>query len=171
MSGFNFTKSISIDLSWGALTIDASSSMTTLDLGSLNSVGDFVLISGNLSLVTFTINNLTTVGGSLSISNNAMTNLDISNLISVGDYFNVTYNSSLSTLIVNPAGVSASSYDLRNNALDQSSVDNFLVTMVNTGLTNRILDLTGGSNATPGTTGSAAIATLSSVRGWTIATN
>jgi hypothetical protein len=59
---------------------------------------------------------------------------------------------------------------LSGNALDQTSVDNFLISLVASGVTPTTVNLTGGTNSTPGAPGLSAISTLTGL-GWTITTN
>jgi len=57
--------------------------------------------------------------------------------------------------------------DLIDNALTEASVDHVLISLDNYGLSNGILDLTGGTNAIPSVAGDAAILSLQG-KGWMV---
>jgi hypothetical protein len=58
----------------------------------------------------------------------------------------------------------------QNCALNQTSVDNILVSLDASGITNNTTSLAGGTSAAPSATGLAAKASLQG-KGWTVLTN
>jgi hypothetical protein len=65
---------------------------------------------------------------------------------------------------------SAFSFAWQSCALNQTSVDNILVSLDTSGITNKIVHINGGTSSAPGAAGLAAKASLEG-KGWTVLTN
>lgn len=97
--------------------------------------------------------------------------IDISNLPSLR-YLDLSGNLDLTEVIISstqPLGDAGDLY-FNNCALTQNSVDNILVQLSLNSINGAYLDLTGGTNASPGPTGLAASAVLAG-RGWSVNIN
>lgn len=92
----------------------------------------------------------------------AFTSLDFTGITSLRELFNI--NTGLQHINITGC-VNLDDVSLLDNALTQASVDHVLITLDNSGLTGGIVDLTGGTNATPSATGLAAITNLVG-KGW-----
>jgi len=82
--------------------------------------------------------------------------------------FDFSQNEELTELIISssqPLGFDGNELYVNNCALTQTAVDNILVTLSESEVTNGYIDLSGGTNAIPGTTGDAALVILGE-RGW-----
>lgn len=130
--------------------------------------------SGTLSSITFP----TLTAAIISIYNvSTLTSVSLPALTTVfpgqmGGGLTINYCSSLTVInlpeiLTIPAGVSI---NFSSNALTQSTVDNILVRLVATGVTNGSIDLSGGTSSAPSATGLAAKATLQG-RSWNVYTN
>jgi hypothetical protein len=82
--------------------------------------------------------------------------------------FDFSQNEELTELIISssqPLGFDGNELYVHNCALTQTAVDNILVTLSESEVTNGYIDLSGGTNAIPGTAGDAALVILGE-KGW-----
>ena len=151
---------------------------TAIDLSVLETVGsgengggllaDFTAFTGTVDLGALQTVGAPGQGGDLSIAG-AITGLDLSALLSVEGSVDFVDTPSLATATIN-AGLLSIGGDVlfTNAALDQTSVDLILVCLAaldgtggTTSYDGHVVNLSGGTNATPSATGTAAIVTLS----------
>jgi hypothetical protein len=97
--------------------------------------------------------------------------VDISNLLTL-ESFDFSDNEELTELIISrnqPLGTSGD-LNVDDCALTQTAVDNILVELSLSSVNNGYIDLSGGTNAVPSSTGVAALAVLQG-KGWNCVTN
>jgi hypothetical protein len=149
----------------GALNLSDLSVWAYASFYNLVSVGSFTLANiPNMSSISLL--NLTTCG-SINISNLILpTVIDLTNLS--GDCANVSirYNANLSTIWL-PLHLNCLMFQLDTNALMQSCVDDILAKIDGHGLSNGVIQLTGGTNESPSSAGLISKANLEA-KGWTI---
>jgi len=93
--------------------------------------------------------------------------LDLSNMKGLSQLYHCC---SILTHINITGSVGLIDVDLPSNALTEASVDHVLITLDNNGLSNGLVDLSGGTNAIPSATGLAAITSLLG-KGWAVIVN
>lgn len=131
--------------------------LTTLSAPQLTAVGDTVTIYDNPALVNLDLSALTSVGNALPLTNNtSLVSLDLHSLSAVTGYIDASGCTSLTT--VNLAGLTALSGNCKftNCALSTASVDHVLARLVSIatyGNSGEVVDLSGGTNSAPTSTG------------------
>ena len=149
------------------LNCDANQ-FTTLNVSGLSSLR--TLSCGLNQLTTLNVSGLKNIT-QLQCIYNQLTSLNVSGLSSLS--YIGCQNNQLTSL--NVSGLSSLSFlTCQRNRLTQPAVDNILASMVANNYTSqqttKIIDLSGGANATPSLTGLTYIPTLTS-RGWDVFTN
>lgn len=161
----------------GNVQMSVVPSLTSLVMSSLAIAGGIV-ISGNESLISMDVSLLNSLGNFLTIESNPfLTVLDLSSLASIDGNFNVNNNSSLISIDVSALLDVSGNFSASSNDLHQASVDAVLVKLASldgsggtTLYENRQVNLSGGTNAAPGSSGLTAKATLEG-RGCTLNVN
>ena len=139
----------------GSFSANSSSALEYIDL-SFNAYTSF---DGNgLTALTY-----------LDLSGNPITNLVAGNMGAGGFSLTLTGCTNLITLDVSSVTNLTSLY-ATGNALSSASVNNTLTNLAWFGLSNGVIDLSGGTSATTNAAGSAAVQTLVS-RGWYVGHN
>jgi hypothetical protein len=158
--------------------------LNTISMPLLNSVGSLtvssdygVLIEYFPFLETINLGSLTTINSNnspLYISNcPVLTTLNIENLqtVNVVNYIEISNNDVLTSINIDNLTTFDGNFYGQNNAFNQVTVDGILNQLANVVvLTNRDVDLSGGTNAAPSVTGATYVATLVA-NGCTVTTN
>jgi hypothetical protein len=120
-------------------------------------------------LTTLDISSYTT--GNLTINSTNLTSLDIS-LMSTGNSANVidVINNLSMTSVVISSTIDSLSLSFNSDALTQTAVDNILINLDTAGYSGGFVDVSGGTNSTPGTSGLLAKTSLQG-KGWTVNNN
>jgi len=157
--------------------------LTTLGSGGINSSTGFVTsmeltnlvnagptgISINEPLTSLNISSFTT--GSLSISNSNLTSLNLSGVTTGNGSSSMSItNNSLLTSVTIASTTTCIQWNFDGDALTQTAVDNIIANLLTAGYANGYLNLTGGTNSTPNSTGLSNIATLTA-NGWNVTNN
>ena len=147
----------------GALNLSANTSLTELNCE-----------SNTLSSITG-LSSLTNLS-KLTISNNSFTTLDISNNTNLVDIYAAVNNITSVTLSSSPNITTTYHLDLSNNGLTEAAV-NYILQTVNgyttpsgTNMSDKFIDISGGTNATPTGVGITALNSLLA-KGYTIVNN
>lgn len=184
----NNTSLISADISENLLTSISLSNNTALQVINIgtNSISGALNLSANTALteVNCESNTISSITGlssltnltKLTISNNSFTSLDISSNNNLIDIYASVNNITSVTLSSSPNITTTFHLELSNNSLTTAAV-NYILTTVNgyttpTGpnMTDKFIDISGGTNATPTGAGLTALNSLLA-KGYTIVNN
>lgn len=162
----------------GSLIAGGNASLITFSAPALTNVGLLFEIDGSSSLTSLTLTSLSTVGDAFQVENClALPSLSLPALTSVATDF-LAANCFLMTSVTMPNLVFTDGFgvDFSGNAIavgvsaSGTGINGILRRCVASGVTTDIIDLSGGTNATPGVSGLADKATLI-LAGNTVTTN
>jgi hypothetical protein len=145
--------------------------LTAIALPALTKVAAALNVVNNTTLASLSLPLLADVGATVYIdSNPALPSVDLSALtILNGSNMNIQNNTVLDTITLSPA-VDCLSLSLLGNALTQVSVDDILAKLDTAGYSNGMVDVSGGTSATPSAAGLVSKANLVG-KGWTVFNN
>lgn len=144
-----------------SVNVSGCTALQELRLDDSNFSGGFPNLSGADALIYMDIDQ-SGITGSVDISN-----------LPVLEGFDFSGNTGLTELIISdtqPLGGNGYELLVYNCALTQTAVDNILVALSESAVTNGYVDLSGGTNAAPGAAGLAALTTLTG-KGWSYDVN
>jgi Leucine-rich repeat (LRR) protein len=184
----NNTSLLTVDVSENLLTSISLSNNTALQVLNVgtNALTGALNLSANTSLTELNCesNTLSSITGlssltnllKLTISNNSFTTLDISNNTNLVDIYAAVNNITSVTLSSSPNITTTYHLDLSNNSLTEAAV-NYILQTVNgyttpsgTNMSDKFIDISGGTNATPTGVGITALNSLLA-KGYTIVNN
>jgi len=168
----------SLVASVGQVDIEECDVLASIDVSALATVGDEGIIFDALAAITtLDLSSLTSCGAVNIQNNDLLVSVDLSSLAVVAEALSIVNNPSLTTVSLPSLVDFTLGASLNDNALSQASVDAVLVTLASLDGTggkslyeNQTVFLEGGTNATPGSSGLTAKATLED-RGCTVLVN